>query len=498
LRTKKGLIALDNFDEGLCVFRCLAVHYGAYKKYNLRKTKTLATEFFSVYVILNEIVEFQHITLIAKYFNQEIIVYDVSPEGVFALKGWFKDDEEKEEKNPPMTIGIFEVRAFLITDLEKATNTYACAHCDASVTQSCSLLRHAERCTKGQAKIKCPGEKLFDPESLFERAFFPKGRFGIKACCWLEYESRQRGIHIHHHAYGHGGERVIAKHPVDGYHRESKTVFQYHGCHFHGCRKCYPSPKERELVICEQKEKGRMVPITREKAYQMTLRRNSEIQAAGYKLVVRWEHERPRPWWNDRLPKNRNDTFPHAIVFDFESFQDPTKRTVATKDLVFENEHIPVSVSLADTLNREPEHISSKHPQELVRKSWEVIVRRGEVLREDIKQKYIPTDFELLPKKQQLAMNKWRKQIPVVGFNSGKYDLNLIKKYFVTHVWGENNVTVAKKQEKIMFLTTPNFKSFDIINYLGPGTSYKNGSKHMEAVRQNRGYHTSSSTARTN
>ena len=82
LRTKKGLIALDNFDDNLCVFRCLAVHYG-------------------VHVIENEIVEFQHIPLIAKYFNQEIIVYDVSPEGVFALKGWFKDDEEKEEKTHP-------------------------------------------------------------------------------------------------------------------------------------------------------------------------------------------------------------------------------------------------------------------------------------------------------------------------------------------------------------------------------------------------------------
>ena len=26
---------------------------------------------------------------------------DVTPEGVFALKGWFKDDEEKEEKTHP-------------------------------------------------------------------------------------------------------------------------------------------------------------------------------------------------------------------------------------------------------------------------------------------------------------------------------------------------------------------------------------------------------------
>ena len=144
LRTKKGLIALDVFDDYLCMFRCLAVHRGAHKKDNLRKTRELAREFFTLHDIPNEIVEFQHILLISKHFNQEIIVYDVTPEGVFTLKGCFKVDigearkvlgeDEEEGKNPPMTIGIFKEHAFLITDLEKATNTYACAHCDARFT----------------------------------------------------------------------------------------------------------------------------------------------------------------------------------------------------------------------------------------------------------------------------------------------------------------------------------------------------------------------------
>ena len=130
------------------------------------------------------------------------------------------------------------------------------AHCDARFTKSCNLLRHAVTCSKGQTKIKCPGERIFAPQSWFERAFYPKGKFGIKACCWIEYESKQRGIHIHHPACGHRGERMIANYLVDGYHHESKTVFQYHGCYFHGCSACYPSPHEREVAICEQKERG--------------------------------------------------------------------------------------------------------------------------------------------------------------------------------------------------------------------------------------------------
>ena len=90
-RTKKGLYALDTFNDNLCVFRCLAVQRGAHKKNNLKKNKM------------------HHIPLIARYFNQAIIVFDVSDEGVFGLCGQFtpEEKEEKEEQYRPMTIVQF-------------------------------------------------------------------------------------------------------------------------------------------------------------------------------------------------------------------------------------------------------------------------------------------------------------------------------------------------------------------------------------------------------
>ena len=326
----------------------------------------------------------------------------MSPEGVFGLRGSFTSEEEGEHLT--MTIGIYNNHAFLITDLEKAAKIYECTHCGARFTKSTHLLRHAETCSNGQTKIKCPGERVCTPDSLYERAFYPIGKFGKKACCWLEYEARQRGIHIHHHRCGHGGERVIAGHVVDGYHPESKTVFQYHGCHFHGCPQCFPSKEEREVVICRQKKRN--VIVTREKEYETTLRRNEAIIAAGYNLVVCWEHEMPQPYWYARLPRIQNETFPHAIVYDFKSYQDPRKKEAPTAFLVFEREHVPVSVSLADTFDREPEHIVAKDPTELVRKFWEALLRRGEVLRARIRQEYMSEDFELLPKKQKTIIRE--------------------------------------------------------------------------------------------
>ena len=60
-----------------------------------------------------------------------------------------------------MTSRIHKEHAFLITDLEKATKTLACAHCGARFTRLCNLLHHAARCTNRQTKIVCPGEKIW-------------------------------------------------------------------------------------------------------------------------------------------------------------------------------------------------------------------------------------------------------------------------------------------------------------------------------------------------
>ena len=57
----------------------------------------------------------------------------------------------------------------------------------------------------------------------------------------------ETGKHIHHKMCGHGGERMVTvwvlndkdeKEPayflIDGYEPETNTVYQFHGCHWHG------------------------------------------------------------------------------------------------------------------------------------------------------------------------------------------------------------------------------------------------------------------------
>ena len=96
-----------------------------------------------------------------------------------------------------------------------------------------------------------------------------------------------------------------------------------------------------------------------------------------------------------------------------------------------------------------------------------------------------PSDFKMLPDEVKKQRKQWVNQIPLIGFNSGKYDLNMAKKYFVQNIShskeGECNkdVFAAKKENDYMFLTIPKLKYLDVKNYIGPGLSYDAWCKSM-------------------
>jgi len=453
LRNKKGLYALDTFDDNLCLFRCIAVHRGARPDSCTRKAIELAKQFWASndqQVRGMRAVEFPELKKVEEKFKLGICVYEPSEDGTWRL---IKQPAHYEVVGiEPMTIGWYDDHAFLIKDIKKVAHIYACSYCNQQFTQATHLQRHADRCTKGETHIHCPGEVVERPQSAYEKAFYPKTNASKGSIDWLEYEAEKRKLHIHHARCGHGGERWIAGAPVDGYDPTTKTVFQYHGCHFHGCPSHCKQDNAREL-------------------FQKTQERDQKIRDAGYNLVVVWECK--APGYKAIAHKEKTEIYPHAIVYDFEAYLDKTKSYRVTKDLTYENVHVPISVSVGDTLNQQPTHLCERDPKVLIQKFMNELQRRATELRVAVETKYLPVDIDLLPKKQQQKIQDWCTQVPVLGFNSGKYDLNLIKQYFVEKLADTcSKVKVATQGSKTMFIITPEFKFLDVINYLGPGTSY--------------------------
>ena len=67
-----------------------------------------------------------------------------------------------------------------------------------------------------------------------EESGFKRESSSKMATEWLEWEAQNRGIHIRHQMNDTEkriGERRL---PIDGFHGHSHTVFQFHGCYWHG------------------------------------------------------------------------------------------------------------------------------------------------------------------------------------------------------------------------------------------------------------------------
>lgn len=60
-----------------------------------------------------------------------------------------------------------------------------------------------------------------------------------KAITWLDYVADKQNIKIMHAK--NGGEKLVCGRKVDGFCEENQTVYQFHGCFWHGCKLCNPS-----------------------------------------------------------------------------------------------------------------------------------------------------------------------------------------------------------------------------------------------------------------
>ena len=70
---------------------------------------------------------------------------------------------------------------------------------------------------------------------------------------------------------------------VDGYDPLTKTVYEFHGCEFHGCRKCKPNNRHVKTFHHPDQTVGEIHQATQQKSHL--------IRAAGYTVIEKWECE---------------------------------------------------------------------------------------------------------------------------------------------------------------------------------------------------------------
>ena len=274
-------------------------------------------------------------------------------------------------------------------------------------------------------------------------------------------------------------------------------------CHSYRCRKCGDSLWKRPWE----------------------LHRHESTCEAGVRHVYNGGVYHPPPSVFERLDDEGvvvSDSlrfYPYRATFDFECFFTGDNLPANSDKLQWSARHVPLSVSLASNVpgHETPQcYVTDGDSDKLVgymmsdfsaisdavfdmlMPSYDNVLNELEVRKDawDEAERKAPREDDSKLEEVEVEESKtnpyktligqllgWLHQLPVIGFNSGRYDLNVIKQFFIPYLLkpskqdneeeeADETRFVIKRQNTFMCFATKKLKFLDITSYLAPGFSY--------------------------
>ena len=213
--------------------------------------------------------------------------------------------------------------------------------------------------------------------------------------------------------------------------------------------------------------------------------------------------------------------FKNVAIFDFESICVPSEELKPTETITWIGKHEPISVSISSNLLDKPIFLCAKDPQSLIIDfvaNFELLAEKNKTemrsnfleIENNIK-KRLHTIFSILNErvsfnkieareyedecieneeetdasthflriqKNQLIdlmqhLERYTNTLPVFGFNSGRYDINLIKSYLIPYLIKKKEIepSVIKKANDFVAFKFGDVQLLDIMKFLGGATT---------------------------
>ena len=113
-----------------------------------------------------------------------------------------------------------------------------------------------------------------------------KAKQSYLAYQWLSYESHKDNVRIVHGR--NQGEKRVGPYALDGYCPTTQTAYEFQGCFFHGCTRCFPATTVNPIS-----------QLTMQELFDHTRARIEYIQKQGLKVIEMWECD-----WKTYLKEN--------------------------------------------------------------------------------------------------------------------------------------------------------------------------------------------------
>ena len=408
------------YDDHLCYFRCLARHKGFDLKNLEKKTKTLKAQYFQT-LTDNEVKGFEGVMLndlhrLDEIFGIHTYVYALElptpgcKHPVARLIHRPRKILTKAESESAMKLNLYGKHFSFIKNMEKFSKCYECARCAKIFKRCFNLQRHEVKCD-ARVKFVYPGGVYTPPKSIYDKL----EEEGLQVPEDMKFSKYFATFDIE--VYFPKSSELPAKRPKLEFTAQHQLLSVSVASNIPG----YLDPKC--LIVGGPSEEDARQTVDQLISYL------NELSDEAYKV------EQKRYYSLKRLITEtiKEDMEDCHVGYDNDSEEESEEETESDEESMKNSATHALPTTTATTDQR------SK------RKTQKLLDELDEQLRE----------------------------LTVIGFHSGTYDLNVLKKFLIPYLVKNGGIKFCvKRNQSYLALRTEKLKFLDVSNFLAAGSNY--------------------------
>ena len=476
------------YQDNLCFFRCLALHNGCHTKNLERDTKHYYQQYREAGLVKKKFngVKLSELDELEKLYEVNIQVYNLAPTQTHG-----EEQEEEEEETTPdiaatlvrrshrhyestLYLNLYEKHFSYIKDLARYSKSFCCSRCGKYWKRASNLRQHEKTCD-GKVQLKYPGGAYHVPKTIFEELedegilvpeearYFPyRATFDFECYFNKEKAEELKNTEKLNWQSVHVPLSVSVCSNVPEYQEP----------------KCFVSsgdPKEfieefiQYLVSVSTKSSSllreKYAPVFEALNDAAVFSRGETNEDEQAQMLVDMQDGNEESGSEQETGEDSEDESRGVDLMTSEDEEDEEE---------IESENEEDRAFLDDEVNENDPSFYRRLNVELDRNRRQEKRRRRDEI-EDCEELFggVQTSDNKILKELAEKLNAYIQELPVLGFNSGKYDLNAVKEFLFPYLIETQPVKfTVKRNSNHMCLKTNFLKFLDITNYLAPGFSY--------------------------
>ena len=447
----RGLDALESnyhtgqvYEDNLCYFRCVARHKGYQLKSLEKKAKSLRAEY------LNSLPENQSedgvrltdLYYLDKLFGINTLVYTLEERApgqkpIATLLHRPAKVLSKAETEQAMKLNLCQQHFSYVKDMKKYSKAFTCERCGKVFQKDYKLMRH-ERACEAQVKLDYPGGVYTPSKTIFEKL----EEEGIQVSDELKFSHFFVTFDIE--VFYPKSNTLPAKRPKLEYTAEHRLLSVSVAANV-------PGYLEPICLIVEGDQEKDGEELVKELVTYL-----NEISDVAYQLEEA-RYAELRAIIQETLRPDMEDPEADEVGFDGESGEEEDEGEVETNsDREFiddDREEEDASLYRRVDRERQREPTPTSPPTATPEKPSRVKTKTERLIQE---------------------LDEHLRQLVVIGFHSGQYDLNVLKRFLIPHlVKNDGGVQFTiKRNQSYLSLKSSKLTFLDVSNFLAAGSSY--------------------------